>query len=190
MQHSILALEVCARFQPDQRLHGALRHLITTHPANATHQQKWQFYVQAAEELKAAISLVDRGCWDYFDDDTRAQADYEQWVKGMTTEEGARTEPSGASDPYRGDPRWLTFTMVFLIVQGSACDLAIRELCRVPDGHLWKRETFWRILSGIKLLNFAMIKSDCAYLIPRDNGWGLTQQDLALAKFHYLRPLE
>jgi hypothetical protein len=42
----------------------------------------------------------------------------------------------------------------------------------------------------LKLLNFAAIKSDCAYLIPRDNGWGLTQQDLAEPKFHYLRTVE
>jgi hypothetical protein len=189
MKHSILAFEACARFQPDGRLHGALRHHMTQFPANANHQQKWFFYKSVADELMANMALVDRGCWDYFDDDARALADYDQWVKGMTTEEGARTEPSG-HDPYRGELRWLTFTMVFLIVQNTPCDLAIRELCQVPEGDLWKRQTFWKILAGLKLLNFAAIKSDCAYLIPRDNGWGLTQQDLAEPKFHYLRTVE
>jgi hypothetical protein len=188
MKHSIFAFEICARFEPGGRLHTALRDLVRGHPANATHQQKWLFYKTVSEEIRSSMALVEKGCWDYFDEDKRALRDYDQWVAGMVTEEGARREPSG-SDPYRGDPRWMTFTMAFLLVNESACDVAIRELCDIPEANLWKRETFWRILAGIKLLNFASIKSDVAYLIPRDDGWGLTQHDLAQPKFAYLRAL-
>jgi hypothetical protein len=189
MRHSILALEICARFDQEGRLHGALRQLLANHPANANHQQKWQFYKNACDEIRAGFSFVEKGCWDYYDDDQRAQDDYDQWVSGMMTEEGSRTEPA-PNDPYRNEPRYLTFTMAFLLVQGTPGDMAMRELCSIPEADLWKRASFWRILGGLRSINFANVKSDCAYLIPRDPEWGLTPQDLAQPKFHYLRPIE
>lgn len=186
MLHSIFAFEICARFEPNAPLHDGLRHLILQHPANATLQQKWQFYRRVTEQLQASVHLFERGCWDYFDNDARALADYDQWVGGMVSEEGARTAPSG-DDPYRGGARYMTFTMAFLLVQNSPTDLALRQVCEIPDSQLWQRSTFHRILGGLSVLNFASIKSDCAYLIPRDTGWGLTAEDLEHPKFEYLR---
>ena len=188
MKHSIFAFEICARFEPGGRLHSELRRLVTEAHANPSLQQKWQFYKHAIDELQVAAPLFDRGCWDYYDNDARARADYEQWVGGMETEEGARTQPSG-DDPYRGSLRFLTWTMAFLIVNDSPTDLAVRRLCDIPQARLWHRDTFQRILWGLGILNFASIKSDVSYLIPRDVGWGLTLEDLALPKFQYLRPI-
>lgn len=189
MKLSIFAFEICARYEPHGRLHGSLHRLLTSHPSNATLQQKWHFYREVTQELLVGLPLVERGCWDYFDDDARARRDYEQWVNGMLTEEGARTEPSG-DDPYRGGPRYMTFTMAFLLVNGSHTDLALRRVCDIPEPVLWHRATFHRILSNLGVLNFASIQSDVAYLIPRDSGWGLTHDDLVQPKFHYLRPLQ
>jgi hypothetical protein len=188
MKHSIFAFEICGKLEPGGRLHSELRRLVTEAPANATLQQKWLFYRHAVNELLVALPLFDRGCWDYFDDDARARADYEQWVAGMVTEEGARHQPSG-DDPYRGQVRYLTFTMAFLLVHDSPTDHAVRQLCNISQAHLWHRGTFHHILSGLGVLNFASIKSDVSYLIPRDVGWGLTVEDLAHPKFQYLRPI-
>ena len=188
MRHSIFAFEVAARFEPGGRLHTSLQTALSRARPNMTLQQKWRFYRYAIDELLAAMPLFQRGCWDYFDDDARAKADYEQWVAGMVTEEGARREPSG-DDPYRGSARYLTFTMAFLIVNGSPTDEALKRLCDIPENRLWHGATFHRILSGLGVLNFASIKSDVAYLIPRDAGWGLTDEDLAEPKFNYLRPI-
>ncbi|MBX3187438.1 MAG: hypothetical protein KF819_10505 [Labilithrix sp.] len=188
MSRSILAVEICAKLEPGGRLHTALHRAVTSHPASASLQQKWLFYRHVIGELLVAAPLFERGCWDYFDDDTRARADYEQWVGGMVTEEGARPSPSG-NDPYRGETRYLTFTMAFLLLQNSPSDLAVRRLCDIPEPALWQRATFHRILSGMGVLNFASVQSDVAYLIPRDVGWGLTREDLAQPKFDYLRPL-
>ena len=106
----------------------------------------------------------------------------------MVSEEGARLEPL-ADDPYRGAPRYLTFTMAFLLVNGSPTDEAIRRLCTITEDRLWHRQTFQHILFGLGVLNFASVKSDVAYLIPRDAGWGLTLEDLGHTKFDYLRPI-
>lgn len=188
-ESSIFAFEICARLEQGGQLHEPLRRLITSHPANATLQQKWYFYRTAITTLQQNIGLFERGCWDYFDNDARAKADYDQWVGGMVSEEGARTQPSG-DDAYRTGPRYLTFTMAFLLVQSSPTDLALRRVCEIPEAELWHRSTFARILHGLSVLNFASIRSDVAYLIPRDLGWGLTAEDLAHDKFEYLRPIQ
>ena len=107
----------------------------------------------------------------------------------MVTEEGVRREPSGLPDPYRGDPRYLTFTMALLILQGSPTDRMMKELCNIPEAYLWHRETFARILRGMAQVSFASVKSDVMYLIPRDDAWALTAQDLGASKFEYLRAL-
>jgi hypothetical protein len=33
------------------------------------------------------------------------------------------------------------------------------------------------------------VKSDVIYVIPGDDGWGLTAEDLTASKFEYLRPV-
>ncbi len=188
MLHSIFAFEVCARLEPQSELHRALVEALRNHPPNPTFQQKWFYYKTCTEALMRSFDSIERGCWDYFDDDKRALTDFDMWVKGMTTLEGARKEPSG-NDAYRGEMHYLTFTMAFLIKRATACDTKISQLCKIPEDRLWRRESFWRILNGMKDMNFAAVKSDVSYLIPRDLGWGLTAADLSQPKFHYLRPL-
>jgi hypothetical protein len=190
MEHAIFALEVCARLDQGSPLQRALRGLATGYGPRMNLQQKWRQYREAAGVLFNHLPLVERGCWDYFDDHARAQRDFDMWTKGMTTEEGARQTPSGSPDPYRGQPRYLTFTMAFLIAQGSPTNQAIASVCKVPEAALWKRGTFGRLLQGMGYLNFASVAADVSYLIPRDEGFGLTAQDLDAPKFHYLRQVE
>jgi len=190
VEHSIFAMEVCARLVPESPLRAALAEVIQGVPERMNLHQKWQQHQRAAALLLDALPTATRGCWDYFDDDGRALGDYDMWTKGMVTEEGVRPEPSGLPDPYRGDARYLTFTLAMLIVQGSPTDRMMKELCNIPEASLWQRATFARILRGLAQVSFASVKSDVLYLIPRDDGWALTAQDLAATKFEYLRTLE
>jgi len=189
VQRSIFAIEMCLRMDPASPLLHALRQCIVEQPAEASFAVKWRAMRQASEILLAHLASAEKGCWDYFENDARAKSDFDMWVKGMTTAEGARSEPSGVPDPYRGEARYLTFTMAYLMVQNSAADLAIRALCNVPESHLWHRQTFARILGGMGNLNFASVMGDVMYLIPREGDWGLTAADLTAEKFAYLRPI-
>lgn len=192
MKHSIFAIEVCARIEPGSALPGWFRRLVLSHPEAATYRDKWRLYRSACDALLQNLSTLERGCWDYFDDDARALRDYKMWCDGMTTEEGARAAPSsGESDPYRsgGEARYMTFTMAFLLAQGSATDQQLAARCAIPEGSLWNRDVFERLLQGIPMLNFASVKSDVVYVIPGDERWALTAQDLAHQKFEYLRQI-
>jgi hypothetical protein len=186
---SIFSIEVAARLDRAPNLLPVLKSAIVQQPQAVGLHQKWTLYRRASEALLGHLGLIERGCWDYFDDEARADKDFKMWLGGMTTEEGARAAPSGRPDPYRGDPRYLTFTMTFLLVKSSPTDLAMSRLCDIPEAHLWRRDVFGRILGGMGVINFASVLSDVMYLIPRDDDWGLTVDDLAQEKFNYLRAL-
>ena len=83
----------------------------------------------------------------------------------------------------------MTLTMAFLLVQGTPADRQLQGRCNIPQGQLWQRGVFERLLHGIPLINFAAVKSDIIYVIPGDDKWALTAQDLADPKFNYLRPI-
>ena len=144
---------------------------------------------RATELLLSGLDRLERGCWDYFDDNAKALADYEDWCQGMFTEVGDRALPSAPIQPYRGEPRYLTFTMAALVIQGTSTDHVLLELSEVPPARLWKRETFARLLRGLGDLDFTHVKSDVLYLIPRDEAWGLRTQELSTKRFDYLRPV-
>ncbi len=189
MDHSIFAIEVCARLVPESPLRAGLADVIRSAPPALSLHHKWMQYQRAAQLIVESLSLVEKGCWDFFDDDARARRDYDMWTNGMLTEEGVRAQPSGRVDPYRGEPRYLTFTMAMLLVQGSPTERMMAQVCNIPEPYLWHRETFARILRGMAQVSFASVKSDVSYLIPRDDDWALTAQDLMAPKFEYLRPL-
>jgi hypothetical protein len=184
---SIFAMELCFPFH--DTLHASLRAHVQGQPAAMGHHQKWESYRMLREELVQNLSLCERGCWDYFDDTKKAQSDYRMWVQGMLTDETARTTPSGPVDPYRGGGRYMTITMAFLIAGGTPTDNAVSSLCRIPESRLWDRASFEHLLRGLGILNFASVESDVLYLIPRDDDWSLTGEDMSQEKVTYLRPL-
>jgi len=181
-------MELCFPFH--DTLHASLRNHIKSLPAAIGHHQKWQSYKMLREQLVETLGLAERGCWDYFDSNAKALSDYKMWVRGMLTDETARTTASGPIDPYRGSGgRYMTITMAFLIVGDTRTDTEVNALCRIPDSRLWDRASFEHILRGLGILNFASVESDVLYLIPRDDDWSLTAEDMSQEKFEYLRPI-
>ncbi|HET9958475.1 MAG TPA: hypothetical protein VFQ61_28465, partial [Polyangiaceae bacterium] len=158
---------------PQAALHRALLEAVPAQNTTLSAGQKWHQYQRAASLLLNNLHLAERGCWDYFNDDERAQRDFEQWTRGMTTREGVRPGPRALA-PVQYEARYLTFTMAFLIEQDSWSDLALRGYCNVPESKLWQRDTFGHILRNFGWVSFACVKADVAYLIPRDLEWALT----------------
>ena len=187
--HSIFALELCLQMVPGDPLRAHLQQLIERHPAWSSPQDKWRLYRDAAHLLTSRLQYAVSGCWDFFDDDARALGDFNMWSGGMTTLEGARRTPSGPADPYRGDHRYMTFTMSLLLQHGTPSERAFSHACNIAEADLWKRATFAHLLNCIGMISFASVKSDVIYLIPRDDTFGLTAEDLRAPKFEYLRPL-
>jgi hypothetical protein len=189
MDLSIFAIELCYKYDP--ALHSILRDHVKTQAQSATlgYHEKWVAYRNCESDLLANLDRVDRGCWDYFNDDERAKNDFTMWVNGMITDETARTTPSGQADPYRDDPRYMTFTMALLIRQDTPTDAALFALCNIPQDKLWEKAVFTRILQGLGVINFASVQGDVMYVIPRDEDYALDMNDMSNDKFAYLRPL-
>jgi hypothetical protein len=187
VEHNIFAIELCLRLEDGNRLRAQLRELIVKHPAASTAGQKWELLKRATDRLLENMHLAVRGCWDFFDDDGRALRDYEMWFNGMKTEEGARKEPSRHPGDGDSSPRFMTFTIALLLVAGSQTARELERICDIPEDILWHRATFNKILRGLPKVSFASVKSDVIYLIPGEDRWGLTEQDLQQEKFEYLR---
>ena len=187
MRHKIFAMELCILMR-DTTLCSQLRDLVRGHPARVSFAQKWELYRRVRLLLGENLHLAIKGCWDFFDEDGKAQTDFQMWCEGLFTQEGARLTPSGTGDPGT-DPRYMTFTMSFLMQAGAPSVETLSELCTIPDHLLWKRETFARLLENLGQLNFGSVKGDVIYVIPGADGWGLTAEDLQLPKFHYFRDI-
>jgi hypothetical protein len=187
LNHNIFAIELCMRLEPGSRLRQQLKDVVAKHPLDSTPGLKWEMLRTVSDKLAENAHLFERGCWDFFDDDGRALSDYEMWTNGMVTEEGARKEESGKPGQTDSRPRYMTFTVALLLKANTACARDLETLCDIPEDDLWRRETFVKILRGLRRVTFAAVKSDVLYLIPRDEGWGLTAEDLEHEKFEYLR---
>lgn len=190
MQHSVFAIELCMRLDTGSPVRARLADLVALHPQATDPGRKWIMLEECSRVLVQAQDLYVRGCWDFFETDAKALSDYDMWCNGMITREGSRRSPSGGGDPYRAEPRYMTFTISLLLQRGESGERALAELCDFPESVLWKRSTFVKILSGLKCVNFAYVKSDVFYLIPGEETWGLTSQDLQHEKFEYLRLIE
>ncbi len=187
MAQSIFAFELCLRFDP--QLAGGLSGMLSADTTRPSPGHLWHLWSTAARELAARRRGWVSGCWDFWDDDTKAKTLYPDWVGSLMRAEGARTAPSGAPDPYRGAERYMTVTLACLLVRSAASTRALAGVCAIPEAYLWHGASFERILAGIPHINFAAVERATTYVIPKDDGWALTADDLKDPKFKYLRPI-
>lgn len=188
MTRSVFAIEMCIRHDPE--MVAGVRGLLANASAQPSAGELWHMWRTTASELQRRQAAWVSGCWDFWDTAEKAQSDFQMWVNGLMTEEGARTAPSGSAQPYRGgDERFMTITMAALLVHGTQAERAMRHNCDIPEAVLWQPASFHRVLTGIAHVNFAVVDSSTLYMIPRDDAWALTADDLRLPKFEYLRPI-
>ncbi len=188
MRHSVFVIEVCARMEG---IFDELLPIVRTLPERLTRAEAWNRHADAAGAILRHFGAVERGCWEYFDDEMTAKAMFDEWCEPVMERQIPRQGPSGGGGSYREEagPRYLTFTLAYFLAWGSPSDLEVRSTCDVPPEDLWRRSTFKSLLGAVQTLSFASVKGDSMYMIPRDRDWALTATDLEAPAFAYLRPL-
>lgn len=190
MRHSVFTVEVCARLDVAPQLLDQLRPIVQTAPERVTRDEAWRRHAAAADVLLEFSDVIERGCWEYFDDESRAMAMFDDWCRPVLDHVVPRQNPSGVPTYRDAGPRFLMFTVVYLLARDSPSDLEVRRACNVVEEDLWKKKTFRRLLGAVRQLSFASVKADSMYMVPRDHEWGLTQDDLATETYQYLRRLQ
>ena len=189
MRHSVFTVEVCARLDVGPMLLESLRPIVQSAPEHVTRHEAWTRHAAAADVLLRFIDAVERGCWEYFDDEASAMAMFDDWCRPVLERKAPRQGPSGVPGYRDSGPRYLLFTVVYLLARDSPSDLEVRRVCKIPEAELWNKRTFRRLLGAVRSLSFASVKADAMYMVPRDHDWGLTQEDLAQETYQYLRSL-
>jgi hypothetical protein len=186
----VFTLEICARLDIAPALLDQLRPIVQSAPELLTRDEAWGRHAAAANVLMQSFDNVERGCWEYFDDESRAMSIFDDWCRPVIDRVVPRPGPSGIPDYRSPGPRYALFTMVYLLARDSPSDLQVRRTCAIDERALWEKKTFRRLLGAVRALSFASVKSDCLYMTPRDHEWGLTGSDLATPTYEYLRMLE
>jgi hypothetical protein len=178
-------MQVARRLWPDDEFHGTLRDLTDVALKANTAPRKRDVYGRIANVLTRNMDTLELGIWDYWNEPDKVTSGFQDWVDGLDGKE-ARHTPAP-----QGEDLWQVFTLAFLMKKGSNTDERLAAACQSSEEKLWRRKTFARILEqGVTGMNFATVKSEVIYLLPRSPAYGLTDADLKRSgNFDYLRPL-
>lgn len=183
---SYFAMQVARKMRPNDDVHAALRDLTDDALKAATGPRKRDVYSRVANLLSRQMHTLELGIWDYWNEQDKVTPGFQDWVDGLEGKE-ARRAPAPL-----GEDLWLVFTLAFLMKKGSNTDERMSEACDCSEEKLWKHKTFKRILdNGVTGMNFATVKSEVIYLLPRSAEYALTEADLKRSgNFDYLHPLD
>jgi REP element-mobilizing transposase RayT len=186
MDYSIFAMQVVLPLEgAHDPVYRELHKLIRAAPERANYARMHDYYGRITQLLRKESHRFKLGTWDYWDDPTRAERDFQDWVDGLKGRE-ARLKPA----PEEWGQRHLACAVALLLQHHSTSDQRLLRHCDIPEEKLWSRGTFAHLLDGLKLLNFLHVQSDLVYLLPgSDAELGLTEEDLATADWDYLHPL-
>jgi hypothetical protein len=192
VDYSIFMMQVAMKVYPGNAFRSDLHELIRNAPEHATYNDKFFFYRAFSQRLLDAVSYLELGIWEYFDDTDKALSQFADWTDSLEVAREARYQPIPLQDSaYRGAPqdRYLIACFALLLQQNSPTDVTLRARCNVPADRLWKREIFAHHLKSVPLINFASVRSDLVFLLPGRDDHALTHEDLQAPHYHYLRPL-
>lgn len=182
---SILSMQIALPLESAYRRH--LHDLVLSTGDRAMVAHKQAFYQALSRALVEAARWFEYGVWDYWDDNEKAQAGFADWAAGLQGKE-ARSAPGPVAAP--GEKRYMLVTLAFLLRSGSNSDSTAASCCNaLKEGEYWQRATFVRLLNCVGWLNFASVESDVFYLVPGDDSFALTTEDLLSQNYHYLRSL-
>jgi hypothetical protein len=183
---SVFALEICLRLEPSA--HEELRRVAYgREDQRRTPSEQWQQYARLSELLWAYETTWVRGCWEFFNEDAKAESTFADWKRSM---HAAAERPRGPSTGlYRGAQLYMTFTLATLLRRGSPCEQALNARCSYPEQHLWLRSTFRNMVDTVRMLAPPAVVEDTLYLIPGASASGITEDELREPLFKHLRPI-
>jgi hypothetical protein len=190
MASSLFAIQVFLPLPAGSSLRANLDQIVRQAPEYAGFEEKRLLYQRIASLIVPAVGWVELGNWDFTNDSSEAEGEYEQWCNG-TLEDAQEREQRAAQAlaiPFRSaaPTTYMFLTQLFLLQQGTTGEAYVAQSCNVPQEHLWTKQTFHRLLSIIPYINFLAVLSDAVYLCPGSDAQGITVEELQGERYKYL----
>lgn len=172
-------------------MRAELAHLIGASSERQTFIDKSAFWTRVGTLLRRYKNRFYFGTWDLVRGDNAA-GEFEEW----STEIETATVPPHSLQLLPGERRlqWQTthhilVTAVFLLEKHSNSDETLGEVCDMQEANYFTRDTFFMFLGAVTELNFASVRSDALYVVPRPGTEGFSMETLMSLEFNYLKQL-
>jgi predicted amidohydrolase YtcJ len=144
--------------------------------------EKRAFHQRVADLLDTHAHAWAFGTWDYVGP-PQGESEFDSWVAGL--EESVEENPGDEVDDDH-----IVVTLVYLLDAGSDAESTAGERCDLPVPMFFRRSTFKRLVATVRMLSFAGVRADGAYVVPGEGGPGLSAEELTGEGWDYLKPLE
>lgn len=179
MAFTFFYLQLAYQVRPGDAWRQQLRSLVGRPAQRMRAADKTAFYHRVTKVLLDQTPHLRRMCWDLVRAaDAKAQCD--EWIADLEDTSDVPEPTPLAADPA---PRHVAVTLLLLTRRGSNADLALGELCDLPEPRWLERATARRLLAGIADLGFSTVVTDAVYAQPNvgseaDEQPGMTAAEL------------
>ena len=179
METVFFGVQVAVFAPPGDPLRKQLSSVVRATGGDQSLSDKRAFHTRIAHVLESAVARWRFGTWDYVAGPA-AETTFDEWVSGL---EASVAENPG--DVY--DDEHIVVTFVFLLDAGSDAETIAGARCDIHESCFHTRETYARLVETVRLLPYASVRADGAYLVPGEGGPGLSADELTGEGWDYLQ---
>jgi hypothetical protein len=181
MSVTFFGVQIAVHAPPGDPARAELWSAVRAYPGDQSLTEKRAYHHRLARALEARSDRWRFGTWDYLTGEA-AEREFDDWVAGL--ERSADENPGDAKDDDH-----VVATLVYLLDEGSDADTAVAERCDLPEGSWHARATYQRLVATTRMLAFASVRADGAYVVPGEGGPGLSAAELTGSGWDYLKPV-
>jgi hypothetical protein len=179
MSAIFFGVQLAIHAPPGDPLRRRLVEAVRAGAAEQSLSEKRAYHARLANLLLEVSARWRFGTWDYVAGGA-GERTFDEWAAGL--ELSAAENPG---DVY--DDEHVVVTLVFLLDEGSPAEEIAGARCDVHESWFHKRETYARLVETVKLLPFAHVRADGAYVVPGEGGPGLSADELLGEGWDYLQ---
>lgn len=181
MSATFFGVQIAIEAKPGDPLRRAFWEAVRSGAKEQGLADKRAYHHRLVALLEGCAAKWRFGTWDFVPGGG-GEAQFDEWVSGL--ERCAEEDPGDAFDDEH-----VLVSLVFLLEGGSDAESVAGERCDLPEDRWHLRATYAHLVATVRMLPFAGVRADGAYVVPGEGGAGLSAEELQGEGWNYLRPL-